>query len=246
MALVETSLVAEQVAAVPAAMPPLGVGRHNRQGAISVLAGGSLVGNEGFQLDPVGQQIAPALGVGRLATAVSDEVELVLSGGVAPVGTEARAFGLAPSVLDGWVSRGRVGVRLMVPLDHPIQWSFSQDLGAVGTIHRRTDTTTVHTRSRSSEHVQIDRVVFADAGRVVPEAQWGTQVSVPVGTAAAAIGGVQLQTWPVFWGRAEAGETCIDYRIGEQCSRYDNIPTAPRGCGRSSPPPWGPPSRWGP
>ena len=132
VAQIETSIVSDQVAAVPAAMPPMGIGGQLPAGAGSLMAGLSAVGNARWDPDPIGQQVAPILGVGRLATAVDDNVELVLSGGAAPVGNEARAFGLAPSVLEGWVMRGHVGMRLFVPLKSAAHWSFSYDIGGGG------------------------------------------------------------------------------------------------------------------
>ena len=64
---------------------------------------------------------------------------------------------------------------------------------------------------------------------MVPDLGAGTHVSLPLlSDGLRVVGGLQLQTWPVYWGRAEAGETCTYFEGGDQkCSSFNDIPRSP-------------------
>lgn len=230
---VQTQLVAEQVAAVPQPMAPLGVGAQLSRGQSSVLLGAALSNNRSTEphgASTIGATVVPLLGVGRAAVALGDGLELVASGGAIPSGAEVPQLGLSGSDFVGVVGRGALGLRGFVGLSNtPLEWSFSYDMGAVAAIHQRTDTrtTTVSDLQGSWEEITVN--ASRPSVLVIPEGRLGTALSVPLsepGIRASAA--LTVQSWPVFWDRRGASRTCTTYANGvTDCSSRNNLPARP-------------------
>src|SRR5688500_6727438 len=89
---ITTTHVVEQVGMVPAPAAPLAVGAPLARGQSMALGGATYAATQGGG-SSLGQQIVPLLGVGRIASGVSDsKLELAVSGAAGPALT-SRARG---------------------------------------------------------------------------------------------------------------------------------------------------------
>ncbi|MEQ1507052.1 MAG: hypothetical protein ABMB14_32795 [Myxococcota bacterium] len=220
----------EQQAAVSPPSPPLGATGPLDRGMASVVGGASFAAVQGPVAPSTGQQVAPLLGIGRLAGAVSQRVEFVASGAGGPAtGSLPGQAADDPDGLRGFVGWADTGMRVWAARGSNVQWGFSFDLGAEASVLRVTDRWVTETRVRGEGTSTTDTVtVSPDVTRVHPDLKLGTVVRVPVPQLPAhAVLGLQLETWPVYWSSASSTESCVRFTFGDdRCRDAGGVPNA--------------------